>query len=397
MEKMTMDDERKLVTAVREALYYTEQGLAPDESIVKVAEARDLLPEQVRRVVEAFNVNATLKHFKSASGEQRADTFPTADADKVLGMLKPEKLATPGEKAASIWTPGDEAYLETSSFVEPELPALAEPRRTRTADMSAGDAMTTVMSDYAGVKAAAARAEADLDVAYEALAEAVDKVAECFTAIDADPSVLPEDFRMVVTDMVPALRVAGVTAHTSQWPARYAKAAEAREAYIQAGKRYADASEELRESGELLEARVEKLAGFTGGIVGGAIGNAVMADALDVPGSEAANAKIRGMLEDPEHLATRRGLQAQVMLKDFMSTDDVLRHAKQDEVLRAYNDIAQLAPTVAQQPMVMRGWMRKVVESRGLDPFDIHELVKTERSLRPAAGDGKERDKGGDR
>lgn len=387
METMTRSEERELMMAVREALGYVEDSGArgccsPSDAITKVASARNLPPEHIRRVVEAFNVSTTLAHFKEATGEDRAASFPLADADVVLSKLYPDNAQAPVKVASLLWCPGDEYYIETRDFVSPDLPAFGEHATQKRASYFPSSAATeTAISAYDQQKRASDLAHDELNLLEVKLAEAVGSLAECFTGQDADLSVLPTELRPAIEELIPGHRRAGRITSAGFAP-RLAYANAVRDEFISKARKCAALSADVDVATTLFTSRLSKLATMVPSVVGSAIGGALMADALEVPSGAGAASRAQEALGDPDILAARKGMEAQVMLKRLVEDDEVLRHAPPASVVEAYNEISELAPAVAQNPMLARSWLRKVVEARGVDPFDVHEIIKTDADLR---------------
>lgn len=381
MQIMTRREEEDLVRAVREAAYHYVQGDTPVDAIVKVATARNMPREHVNRVVEAFNVNATLAHFQRAEGAEKAAEFPTANLDEVFDRLYPKEIDSPVKEAALTWTPGPEAYMEHTDFTAETLPSFSDKRASR--GMSEAHAIETVADEYRREVATLTCARSTLGQYGEQLMEAIDKYAAYFTPLDghAVNEIEDENLRAFVVERVPQLRKAGV-ASAGRTDGAYARALAARDLYAKQAQLVAAAEAELEKSAALVVERlaVVKGAGFAGGFTGG-LASAVLSDITDTNTSKDKD-KINLQMSAPEVVAERKGIQTQAMLKTILEDDDVLKHAPQAEVVKAYNDLARVAPMVSANPMLLRGWMRRVVESRGLDPFDMHELVKTEKDLK---------------
>ena len=101
MKDLPKADERKIVTALQQAVKYANAGSTPDDAIVKAAGEAELPMQAVQRICEAFNTSKTLAHFKKTAGADRADSFPIADTVKVLTALWPPVPETPVKAAAA--------------------------------------------------------------------------------------------------------------------------------------------------------------------------------------------------------------------------------------------------------------------------------------------------------
>lgn len=122
-------------------------------------------------------------------------------------------------------------------------------------------------------------------------------------------------------------------------------------------------------------------AAISGGIPG-MIG-ATVGKALSPASDEDATAAAVGELFDPEHEAELRKIKTQAMLSEFLSTDPVISTYEPDEVANVYNQVVQLAPRTAQQPAVMRGLLRKMLQQQdALEPFEAGQLAEVEERLK---------------
>jgi hypothetical protein len=127
---------------------------------------------------------------------------------------------------------------------------------------------------------------------------------------------------------------------------------------------------------------VGALAGPTvGGFVGSQIGAASKPSGDDKLRNEAVSE-----LFDPSHEAELTRIRTQAMMSDFMSNDPVIATYDPEEVTDAYNQIVQLAPRAAQQPAIMRGLIRKMLQQQdALEPFEAGQVAQIEQSMKGLA------------
>jgi hypothetical protein len=93
--------------------------------------------------------------------------------------------------------------------------------------------------------------------------------------------------------------------------------------------------------------------------------------------------KAKETIMDPQHETDMASIRVRAMMNDMLANDEVLSSYPQESVAAAYNQLAQLAPTAAQQPAVMRGLLRKMVQQGGvIEPFEAHQLGRIESGLR---------------
>jgi hypothetical protein len=101
------------------------------------------------------------------------------------------------------------------------------------------------------------------------------------------------------------------------------------------------------------------------------------------PSDESIRLETLGEMFDPQHEQEMASIKTRAMLSEFMSSDPVISTYDPDEVSVAYNQIVQLAPRTAQQPVVMRGLMRKLLQQQdALETFDADQITQLEERLK---------------
>ena len=127
------------------------------------------------------------------------------------------------------------------------------------------------------------------------------------------------------------------------------------------------------------------LGAIVGPTVGGMLGSE-LSKATSEPSEERAKSEIVGDLFDPEHEMELTRIRTQAMMSDFMSNDPVLSTYDPEEVTDAYNQILQMAPRAAQQPAVMRGLLRKMLQQQdAMEPFEAEQVAKIEKTFKELA------------
>jgi uncharacterized coiled-coil protein SlyX len=80
-------DESRIVRAIEEAIAWANTGLTPNQAIQKVAEAQQLMPPVIARMVEGFNKSKTVYHLKTAAEADRAKPFELADTAQIVAAI----------------------------------------------------------------------------------------------------------------------------------------------------------------------------------------------------------------------------------------------------------------------------------------------------------------------
>lgn len=102
----------------------------------------------------------------------------------------------------------------------------------------------------------------------------------------------------------------------------------------------------------------------------------------DVAKKDEAVNKALQRISSPDHEDQLREIQTRAMLQDLLTSDPVISGYDPHEVASAYNELSQLAPRTAAQPVLARALLRKQLQLGALDSFEGNEAVSTEHKLR---------------
>ena len=138
---------------------------------------------------------------------------------------------------------------------------------------------------------------------------------------------------------------------------------------------------------EWLKSSEKEAAGLlTGAIIGGGAKPAMES----LIGGEGRRRKVQeteDLLAAPQHENELRKIRAQVMLAEMMSdSENPISGHDPEEVLAAYNDLAQLAPRLAEQPAAMQPLLAKRLAGN-VEPFEVKEIGEMEKSLTATQGE----------
>ena len=98
MRSLSKSAEQKLIGAIEQAAAYVNDGMDPNEAIVKSARATDIPAGHVNLMVHAYNTGRTNKQREQGENTyEKAADFRLASADVVLGQLYPENVKTSAE------------------------------------------------------------------------------------------------------------------------------------------------------------------------------------------------------------------------------------------------------------------------------------------------------------
>ena len=373
-------------------------------------------------MVEAFNTSKTISHLKHAAGEDRAKSFPIADAATVLEGMYPKTVVSPVIKAAMTTVPGELKKTERENFNRILTPSFTFVKTASAITADPEAAARSCLDKLHNLEKQANAAASDYRYAFTKLLGNVEKAAAYFNQIPHQP------FADVELNMVSAFGEPGKALMDMVYAnvKTNEKRAEAlpsqqlafdyyKEPYTllcrmikEAENVLADATKALffadelehfkKEAGFVKEAEPMALSGVLGGdprpfkktavsefltapliLAGG-----MSALGLASPDSEGAKRKAMSEVSDPLHESTLRGANTQSMLNDFLSNDPIISSYQPHEVLSAYNNLSKLAPTVAQQPAVMRGLLRRMLTQENvLEPPEASQIADVESKIRP--------------
>lgn len=95
MQALSKQAETKLISAIERAASYANDGMSPNDAIIKSAGEFDVPAGHVNLMVHAYNTGRTTKQRESGENTlEKAADFQLADADVVLKALYPETVKT---------------------------------------------------------------------------------------------------------------------------------------------------------------------------------------------------------------------------------------------------------------------------------------------------------------
>jgi hypothetical protein len=422
MESLSKADEAKLLASVKEAVDLVDNdGHTPDEALIKVARARQLTPGFVRSTVNAYNTGRQLAQWRSNDRVlDKLASFPLADYDKIVSAIwgsgnvkaagvsdeysrPPAWLEAQREKAAHVplnfGTKAPEPYAR-----DPQRPAFlahAQHQRTKAAaeetrrlysaahdrldrGMAALESYFQKLSydrlpfwvvdqavqTYYGAKGSALMSHLASRFPKEKRASATDC---CRQPLDrrSEPFTLVEHVMQAARDVV-----------------------RTKEAYDAAFTQQEKAAETLRPFSEAVSSPVEpkhdplsvSLLSKEGNLLGTAAtyeGTKALLDRFIGPQRRqtAINDAVSD-LDDPDHEDELRAIRHQTMLSSMMSDpDNPLSGFDPEAVMQEFNQVAQMAPRVAEQRAALQPLLARRLSGH-TEPFEVKEVTDLEKGLK---------------
>jgi len=407
IERITKQQEAGLVDSVMEAIKLANAGAHPNDAIIKVATIKKYAKPYVQRMVEAFNVSKGIKHRKEASGDAKAASFDIADPDVIFKAMYPDNVAAPAEVKAAEWEPSGTNMDETRVFDLDSAPVVSEKAEEvhSYGQPSVDLLMKQACNEMYRQEREVATARGEMAAVRERLRDGIIKLSSYFKTSTHEPfeqfekialqfggkslePVLSEIWSAARLERNPRdKRASGAAAAAPEDRTPYAildDIIDARNLYgslaVKAAKLQAKLAVYRAGLHERMQALIKVADVVTPFMLGALLPkglNESFAKGMATPGSKT--------LEDITSIdfdAERKGIQAKTMLHDMLKYDDVLRRADPNKVVQVFNDISKVAPRAVDSPLIMRGLMRKAIESNTYDPFEITNLINIETGLK---------------
>lgn len=429
MRPLSDDDEQQLFAGVKMAVDLVEnQGLSPNDAMLKVAQAFNYGPGFLRAACNAFNTGRQLSQWNSeASVLDKLAGFELANYEKVLTSLagsQAEKQAARHPAYVPIITYADResAFFrrqslpsQTEKSAEVQVPQLAivsfqklavaaersqlavdACRKNKTAAQLAFDTSLSALQSYFS-KAGYDRLP--LATVEHAVALRYGKLGQALMACIVTPAGqgekraadLPRNwqgfFNPVDYTAQPYTLVADVLQKAKVLQKAAAVLTQAESATVSANEKLAVAVASITEPVKPVTVTLtpnlfaEKAAGLdAGSLAAGFALPRMLADEQKSQHGGKLEAAINE-LDSPEHLNEMRKIRAQTVLTQLMSDpDNPLSGHDPEAVLQAYNEMVQLSPRLADQPASVGPLLNKRMMGN-VEPFEVGETLKLEQGL----------------
>lgn len=139
---------------------------------------------------------------------------------------------------------------------------------------------------------------------------------------------------------------------------------------------------------DVLSVAGEKRSGIWAGMAGGSLSQALGYAGKSLRGSaKDITNKYEEAITDPHHLNDLRRIRAQTALMEILSDpDNPISGQPQSKVIREFNQIASVAPSILDKPALLEPVLRRRLVGMS-EPFESQELLKLESSARSLAPD----------
>lgn len=395
MKPLTTSQENKIIKAVKTAVTLVDMGATPTEAIEKVARQHKWGKDMIRFASYAYNTGKQNQQQESEQDTRsKLAAFSLADSEQVIENMWPStvKIAVEAsydfspelirrnrkasshpffEKAASEDTPPE---IDSVQLMDKVATCRRKYEVARQYDYQARRNAKLLVDDIGSYFRHS-------PVGRVKFAEFEVCVRENIQGAKSLPDLIYNTYKVADARAVEGY-VASYNSDSPIYDLTKQAIAAARQAK-QTGKIL------VRLSGELQEAVANKdsavLSKTSSWLGGAAIGGSIAATKNllnNSLGPEAIESGIQGELanlEDPAHEDELRSIKAQALLAEMLE-DDVIGSHDPGHVLNTYNELSQLAPSAATQPIAMRSLLRRHLENN-VEPFEAAEVNKLEKDL----------------
>ena len=432
MKTLSKQHEERLISAVKEAVDHVDNhGATPDAAIAKVARDGKWNREWIKLAAHAYNTGRqTAQREVGESLLDKFAAFPLVDPANVIKKLWPSKVKTAADINQEVGVSDDyarppawvgrsspTAHLKTAEFklVDEPPPVLEIDSDTR---------MKRAYNAHVGHKRATEEARTQVGMARDRFLNKLGALGDFFKKHARDRNTFADVEHAVQTyypgsaltlmdyvynrNRMKEARAADTPMSTVRMnrdaapftlidacmtAGRVVKQAE--DNHVMAQMTMAKQAEELRPFGQtpspktvnqtlslIPEGAAVKQANIMGGALVAASTQDLLRRALSDAPETTSDLRQDELLEltDPTHEAELRKIRAQALMSDVM-TDPVIGGYEPHEVFRAYNELSQLAPRAAMQPMAVRPMLRRYLQGN-MEPFEAKEVTDIEKGMR---------------
>lgn len=429
MRSLSKEAETKLLAAIERAAALVNDGMSPNDAIIKSASDANIESGHVNIMVHAYNTGRTNKQREVGDDtlEKSAD-FPLADIDAVMAALYPSEVKTAAEIHKSTAVSTDYAIsaaglLARRNAALTKAAAAKEALPEKTYAPYPRDEHSAAMREYSrkqSEKRAAEELRRQTTDAYSKAAVAMETLQEYFRnpANMSFPDAVRETGLRVGDDAVSVLKkLAEVYPYLN-------KQADSKTDHfgrcepcelVEQVLQHLDEYNELKKKSEaLMPAKVEKKAEpviTTGSILYepanapltlkeaagergssnpfsfsprktlGGLGSSMVGEGFTSVFDQSPD-KLRARalmsLTDPEHERKLHNIRSRGVLHDLILNDPVISGYDPAEVANAYNELAELAPSFTSSSAVMSSLLRKRLQAGQLADFDLKQIVDLE-------------------
>jgi len=381
MNPMSPQEENRFVGEIERAIQLTHEGLSPNDAITKIASESKYGPEHIQRIAQAFNKSKSVYKLKTASAEDRAESFDLADAREIIQKVYSEKEATVSE---IILPQTDFSKIFLAPTIEKTASATSFDDSGRNLGIHRFSAASTVrnyqdvvqgIQDKLASKAAEARY--NFNKSLDEVADHVVRMPEAKmrkvaqAVVNSYPGSGQKLLKVIESKMNRPIPEVQKTASAAVF--------KTQEPYLSITKVYAHA-EKIAKATQDIKAFHKQAEGFGGSFIANAAAN-ILADKVDKP-----DEKVKPLADtlDPEAYNNLKEIETQRMFMNLALYDKDLQNYGYQELVDAYNNSVSTVPDASKNSAVLKNLMLTNLQSSGLkDKFELQQELNLQKSLEP--------------
>lgn len=408
-----------LMSALKRAVDLYNSGSSDDQAVIKAASEYNFNPNQTQRLVETYNTAKTICMYKTA--EDRTASFTLADGSNVIKALfkdnnKSVKSATLYDYSCYDTCPSFDKAAESVDFMSGINVSYN--------DNNHSNIIAEKLKAVDSLKMAADRAGATADMLELSYATSLNKIAaitgreKALDAISAfEASVSSDMFRSVLEDVRTKFGIdknaelPKFTMFDVEYPEAMAEFANACDYYIKYAA-YKALQCTLTKDAEEAEQNIIGIGKkedniihvFTDNVKDKIIHGKTVKCALDIrdpvtetgigimaglssASKDKARAAAKRMLYSDEKAVKNltekaKNLHRKFLIEKLITTDPILKGMPEEDVVRAYQTVIELAPEVSLNEDVTRSILRQAANTAALAPYDAKTIVDLDTAIR---------------
>lgn len=435
--------QKVIANSVDQVLSLIDSGTHPRKAIVKVASVNGLLPEQVNRLCQIYNRSTSLSsRLGNNDLSEKLATVTVIDPREIQKELSQKNLersiTSRQSKMASMTTLNRVLTQKTQTAVTEkvaESPQVIVDKKDKTHGIYHGMSFENAIKELDRLKAKHAsiqeeglalfvRCKNQITVLKDLISKkaahptnGVDflnqvrhKIEQSYPTIQwvGDPVIsyavdsLPSFKRASIeSEFATIPRIYGIDAKQifvefeklaalvkdidENAPALASTAADVRERYFllkthltENGVKNSSFHFTDRNYADIQEEHISKVASMFGAMLGTQL-NRMRQPPVPSSGANRED-EFRLKLSNPQHEANLASIRTRTALQELMVDDPVISSANPEDVVAAYNELANYSPGALQNPAVMRAVLRQYLQNNA-SSFDLSEIQKLERAI----------------
>ena len=399
LKHISSDNKEKLVSLINKTASLVNSGVDPTDALVKVASEGEYPPDYVLRAAEAYNGAAHLAYFKSASLDERGNSFLLVDGQEALNRIV--NSVDPGNKVAE--HVGLSYLSEEQSFFDTDMDD----------SFVFGQQKKAAAPDFYELQKVAAsldkRERLNIEVlkgrynsACDSLADGIRKFQEKTASVSTHRKT---HWAREMLEKHGSDASAIISLATNVSPDDCVKLAEDRIGFFSLGLQEIGSLDSLVQANNQTNHLYSKLAQAEHDHYVNSIERSNLlnkAAGLSLPITEPLESKLKnvitsegdseaahqGALEsllDPEFVDQVNRIDNVMLVHKLMRTDPIIGSRKPNEIEQAVSEIYSIATSAAKSEPLLRSMLRRRLEAgQQIDDFSLNQMLSMEEKIRNA-------------